>query len=366
MAERFEQPDFYMPFTWRISPHMERTREHVRRWARSVGLLDPEYTEPWPDRWSEAKFEQADFPLWTAMTHPDVTAEELNLVTDWHVTLWFVDDLFLPLYRRDNDRQAARRQVDRLLAFLPLDALGPVPYPDNPVERAFAELWPQTAPPMSLAWRHRFRRDIRRFLEGVLWELDHIDDERVADPIGYVQARREFGGLPMTSTLMEHALGEIPPAAYHTRPVQTALDAFADIISLHNDIVSYDREVAEGTVNNNGVHVLHQALGGDLHQAADTLNTMLTARVHTLEQMPDTELPRMYDDEQLPPPARAKITAYVHALQDATAGSYQWHTQTGRFTLAQPLTTPIPTRIPLGPTGIGTSTCHPAAIFGSR
>jgi germacradienol/geosmin synthase len=355
------QPVFHMPFTARVNPHLEQARRHVKQWAHQVGLLAPEYTTAWPQRWSERTFEEADFPLWTAMTHPDARAEELNLVTDWHVALWFVDDLFLPLFRRHNDHQAARRQVSRLLQFLPVDAL-PRPYlvPANPVERAFAELWPKTAPTMTPGWRLRFRSDIDRFLHGVLWELDHIEQEEgrpgpaggrgIADPIEYVHARREFGGLPMTSTLMEHGLGEIPQEVHRLRPFQGALRAFADIVSLHNDIVSYDREVAEGTVDNNGVEVLRKALSCDRQQAVDLLNAQLTARVDTLRHTADTEMPRALQAEDLPGPLTRQVARYLQALTTATAGSYAWHARTGRF--RQP---PRRARIPHGPTGLGTS-----------
>jgi germacradienol/geosmin synthase len=350
MDHLLSQPAFYMPFTARTNPYLDQGRIHVKQWAQQMGLLDDAYTA-WPDRWSQQKFDEADFCLWTAMTHPDVGLDELNLVTDWHVTLWFVDDLFLPLFQQNNDRQAARCQIHRLLDFLPIDGL-PRPYlvPENPVERAFADLWPKTAPPMTPDWRRRFVCDIERFLHGVLWELDHLEQDGqdgVADPIEYIYARREFGGLPMTSTLMEHGLGEIPEKVYRMRPFQSALRAFADIVSLHNDIVSYDREVAEGSISNNGVEVLRKALDCGLEHACGLLNQLLTARVRTLENTVGPDLTRAMEEEDLPEPLPRRVTKYVQALKDATAGSYAWHTATGRFDRRP--------AVPHGPTGIGTS-----------
>ncbi len=227
------------------------------------------------------------------------------------------------------------------------------------MERAFAELWPKTAPTMTPGWRLRFRSDIDRFLHGVLWELDHLEQEDrpgsaarggIADPIEYVHARREFGGLPMTSTLMEHGLGEIPDQVHRLRPFQGALRAFADIVGLHNDIVSYDREVAEGTVDNNGVEVLRKALRCDRQQAVDLLNAQLTARVDTLRHTADTEMPHALQAQELPAPLARQIAGYLQALKTATAGSYAWHVQTGRF--RRP---PQQTRLPHGPTGLGAS-----------
>ncbi|MGW7445970.1 terpene synthase family protein [Kitasatospora sp. NPDC054795] len=44
--------------------------------------------------------------------------------------------------------------------------------------------------------------------------------------------------------------------------MRTAVDAFVDAVGLHDDIVSYDREVEEGTVGNSAVEVSGKAPGG--------------------------------------------------------------------------------------------------------
>ena len=309
------QPQFHMPFQSRLNPHVDQARAHAEEWARQMGMFDEEYLA-WPRRWSEKKFREADFPLFIALTHPDADARELDLVTAWHVALWFVDDLFLPLYRRDHDQVSAAAQVERLMQFLPLDGLPRPLSPGNPVERAFADLWTGTAAAMTLVWRDRFISSVRRFLDGVLWELEHVD-HAVSDLIEYLGARRDFGGLQFTAVLMEHAMGEIPQNVYCRREFRTALDAFVDSVSLHNDIVSYDREVDEGTVGNNGVEVTHKVLGLNRRGAGEVVNALLTARVNTLAEAPAV----------VPPEA----VRFVKALQEALAGSYLWHELTGRF-----------------------------------
>ncbi|GGS15203.1 MULTISPECIES: terpene synthase family protein [Streptomyces] len=328
-------PQFHMPFESRVNPHVDQARAHAKEWARQMGMFDDEYLE-WPRRWSEEKFDEADFPLFIALTHPDADAGELRLVTDWHVALWFVDDLFLPLYRRNRDQESAAAQVERLMLFLPLDGLPRPLTPVNPVERAFADLWTGTSATMSLFWRDRFISSVRRFLDGVLWELDHVD-HALSDLIEYLGARRDFGGLQFTAVLMEHAMGELQENAVRGREFRTAVDAFVDAVSLHNDIVSYDREVDEGTVANNGVEVARKALGLDRRDAAAVVNDLLTARVDTLAEAPAA----------VPPEA----AQFVKSLQEALAGSYLWHELTGRFGQAAARTIGMPS-------GLGTSAVY--------
>ncbi|GAA3002791.1 hypothetical protein GCM10020229_13520 [Kitasatospora albolonga] len=309
------RPTFHMPFRSRLNPSVDQARSRALEWARRMGMFDQEYLA-WPRRWSEETFRRADFPLFIALTHPDADPRELDLVTAWHVALWFVDDLFLPLSRRDHDRVPAEVRAERLMRFLPLDGSPHLPVPANPVERAFAELWPETAAAASPFWRERFVGSVRRFLEGVLWELEHVD-HAVDDLVEYLGARRDFGGLQFTALLMEHAGGELRPELLRDRELRSALDAFVDAVSLHNDLVSYEREIEEGSVGNNGVEVTRKALGMPLRGAEDLVDALLTARVNTLARAAAA----------VPPDA----VAFVEALQEALAGSYRWHELTGRF-----------------------------------
>ncbi|GAA3049955.1 hypothetical protein [Kitasatospora sp. NPDC006786] len=56
------------------------------------------------------------------------------------------------------------------------------------------------------------------------------------------------------------------------------MNAFVDAVSLHDDIVSCDRGVEEGTVGNNAAEVSGVALGIDRCAAAGVVNAPLTAR----------------------------------------------------------------------------------------
>lgn len=109
------------------------------------------------------------------------------------MALWFVEELFLALYRRDHDRESAAVQVERLMLFLPLDGLPRPLSRENRVERAFADLWTGTAATVSPLWRDRFISGVRRFLDGVLWELEHVEAGMLVDErrhLGRVGPRR--------------------------------------------------------------------------------------------------------------------------------------------------------------------------------
>ena len=105
----FELPDFYMPYPARRNPHLEGARVHSKAWAFAVGILRREGDAIW----DEATFDAMDFALFTAQTHPDVYATELNLLTDWYVWGWYVDDFVAKAYEQSRDVKAAREYLAR-------------------------------------------------------------------------------------------------------------------------------------------------------------------------------------------------------------------------------------------------------------
>ena len=99
-SQPFELPEFYIGWPARLNPHLETARAHTKAWAREVGILDTPACDDTPEIWTEEQFEAMDYGLLCAYTHPDAPAEELDLVTDWYVWVFYFDDHFLDVYKR--------------------------------------------------------------------------------------------------------------------------------------------------------------------------------------------------------------------------------------------------------------------------
>ena len=72
---------------------------------------------------------------------------------------------------------------------MPVDDGPPPPTPMNPVEVGLADLWSRTAPNLSATTRHRFRSGIQSMTESWLWELANQIQNRVPDPVDYIEMR---------------------------------------------------------------------------------------------------------------------------------------------------------------------------------
>ena len=211
----FELPEFYTPYPARCNPHLDRARAHSKAWARSMDMIDvPQHGTV---IWTERDLDAHDYALLCAYTHPDTTAELLDLVTDWYVWVFYFDDHFLELFKRGRDLDGARAYLDALRAFMPAD--GQITEkPANPVEAGLADLWSRTVPDRSADWRARFAESTRNLLDESLWELANINADRVANPIEYVEMRRKVGGAPWSANLIEHACDAEVPADHRRVP----------------------------------------------------------------------------------------------------------------------------------------------------
>ncbi|MET0403660.1 MAG: germacradienol/geosmin synthase, partial [Cystobacter sp.] len=308
------------------------------------------------------------YALLCAYTHPEAPGPELDLVTDWYVWVFFFDDHFLEVYKKPRDQVGAKKYLDRLPSFMPIDLSTATPEPTNAVERGLLDLWNRTVPTKSLEWRQRFFESTKALLEESTWELSNISERRVSNPIEYIEMRRKVGGAPWSADLVEHAVFvEVPARIAHSRPMRVLKDAFSDGVHLRNDLFSYEREIlVEGELSN-GVLVMERFLDTGTQRAADVTNELLTSRLQQFETTVMTELPPLFEEFALDPVERAHVLTYIRGLQDWQSGGHEWHMRSSRY-MNKGGTGGSQQALPLLPSGLGTSAVRltPGALGLSR
>ena len=288
MTQPFELPDFYMPYPARLNPHLEGARAHTKQWARQMGMLEGS-----GDLGPRPTSTRTTTRLLCAYTHPDATAPELDLVTDWYVWVFYFDDHFLEKSTSaatTRGRQGVPRPAARVHADGP-DAAPPEP--TNPVERGLVDLWARTVPTMSEMATRGSSRAPRTCSTSRRGSCANINGGRVPNPIEYIEMRRKVGGAPWSADLVEHAaFVEVPAGSRDSRPMRVLKDTFSDGVHLRNDLFSYQRETRDEGELNNGVLVLETFLGYATQRAADAVNDLLTSRLQQFENTALTELGR--------------------------------------------------------------------------
>jgi germacradienol/geosmin synthase len=361
-------PQFYMPYSTRQSLHLEAARRSSKEWARQMGMLDPLPGLPGVYIWDDHTFDIADVALCGAMIHPAATGPQLDLTAGWLVWGTYADDYFPALYFNTRDMVGAKVFNARLAAFMPDDPTTITAIPANPVERGLADLWARTAVPMSTDARNQFRQAIQDMFESWLWELANQIENRIPDPIDYVEMRRKTFGSDLTMSLSRLAHGHgLPPELLRTRTLRALENSAADYASLTNDLFSYQKEIEfEGEIHN-GVLVAQHFLDLDKQGGVQIVHDLMTARMRQFEHTIATELPALITHFGLDRKAQERLRAYVEQLQQWMAGVLIWHQKVDRYKESELRRGRSPGRYLQrlkGPTGLGTSAARIASLLG--
>jgi germacradienol/geosmin synthase len=360
-------PTFYMPFSITTNPHLEAARRHSKDWARRMGMLDVLPGFPGVCIWDDHTFDIADIALCGAMIHPGATGPQLNLSTDWLVWGTYADDYFPALYRHTRDMAGAKLFNARLTAFMPDNPATISAIPLNPVERGLADLWLRTAGSMSAEARGQFRRTIQDLTASWLWELANQIQNRIPDPIDYVEMRRKTFGAMFTISLSRLTQGDdLPRAIFRTQPMAGLENSAADYTALLNDIVSYQKELEFEGEFHNGVLIMQNFLGCDRARAVEVVNDLITTRMRQFEHIVATELPILAADFALDARGWKQLLGYVEQLQDFMCGDLRWHITVDRYKESALRNSSAARRRVPDPTGLGTSAARIAALIAAR
>ena len=208
---------------------------------------------------------------------------------------------------------------------------------------------------MTLNTRRLFRRAIEDMTESWLWELANQTQNRIPDPIDYVEMRRKTFGSDLTMSLSRLTQEDgIPPEVFRTRTMQNIDNSAADYACLTNDVFSYQKEIEfEGELNN-GVLVVQNFLNCDIPQAVAIVNDLMTSRAKQFQHIVATELPGLCNDFNLDSSARKKLYDYIKRLEQWMCGVLRWHRAVDRYKEFELRQNSIDKRL-LEPKGLGTS-----------
>ena len=324
-------PEIYMPFKLRLNRHRHRSHEHNQDWCAQMGMLASDSQLAGSGLWDRRKIEGMDFSLCAAGINPDCSAEELDLASDWLAWGTYGDDFYPVIFGRSRSFAPAVAQHRRFSQFMPLD-LGPTPVPSNPVEAGLANLWIRTAQEMEPSTRAQFREAVEEMAESWLWELHLQVQNRVPDPVDYIEMRRNTFGSNMTLSLARLTKGrEIPDDVYATRPVRAMEASIMDYACLLNDLFSYQKEVQYEGEFFNGIVMVEEFLECSKEEAVEIVNGLMTKRVEQFELISAEEIPSLADEMQLPGSVREALDSHENDMRNWAAAILNWHRETSRY-----------------------------------
>lgn len=326
-AERIVLPELHYPFPPAISEHADDVHRDTVSWASRLGLL--------PETRTRRLFEATGIGRLVARTHPDASPDELRLISCWYAWLFLQDDV------RDESETGRRPEElsDLDGRFLAVLEGGEPEEGDAALVRALYDLRERLRERLSLrdlsgVWMRRFVRAVSGHLEATLWEAANRARGIVPDVESYVRMRPLTGGLSIVTELIEIVEGTHLPEEVRGHPtVGRMTDASHNVVCWANDVLSLQKELRRGEVNNLVV-VLREAEGLSLQRAMDRAAEMHDAEVIVFEEM-EGRLP------SFGPGLDANLRRYVAALRHRMRGVWDWSRESERYR-AQRGTGPAP------------------------
>ena len=209
--------------------------------------------------------------------------------------------------------------------------------------------------------------------ESWLWELANQIQNRVPDPVDYIEMRRKTFGSDLTMSLSQiYQSDVISPELLNSRPVRGLIDSARDYGCLTNDIFSYRKETEfEGEFHNCAVVVQH-FLDCGAQESIDIVADLMTSRMRQFERIANLEIPALSEEMNLQPKARDVLGKFIAHLQNWMSGILEWHRRSRRYPdfesaangSAEPVegSVRVPVRLFRTPTGLGTSAVN---MFGA-
>ncbi|GAB2706950.1 terpene synthase family protein [Nocardia thraciensis] len=229
-----------LPFPLHVNPLAGIVQNRLEHWASEFALTSTQA--------AGSRFAAAQFGIYAGYMQPEAPQEKLLTYAKFVAWLFLVND-----QHGENvypTPSAWRRAVEPLLPIFRTDRASP-DVSDAPAARALADIVGIVYPCMSDCWAERFAEHCDQLFAAIDPESRHRQQQRIPPLDTYLPNRRiGSAGLPLIDLFEFCAGGELPPDVYgHTRYRELA-DATTDVMAWTNDILSLEKELAAGEVDN--------------------------------------------------------------------------------------------------------------------
>ena len=306
-----------LPFPTTIHPQAEIVSERSMRWLAAHKLYLNKHNF---DQLARAK------PVFLiARLHPKVSVDMLELLADWYLWLYALDDEYCDdeaWYRRPSN------QTKSLISLVQvLETPQAVVTDENRFVPALRELMQRIGECASPTQMARWLAAVQEYFLGLLWEATLRAEGSVPDFDEYVSMRRISGAIPACQTLIDiTAHYEISAAEWNQPNLRTLSNLAADISCWDNDILSYAKEKLTGRGSSlNIVSTLAR-----LHKCAAPEAAKIAVELRNEHVTKFQQLATQWAQN-----SSAEARQYLSALKYWMRGHLEWTLTSSRYLLDQ-------------------------------
>ena len=167
--------------------------------------------------------------------------------------------------------------------------------------------------------------------ESWVWELVNQTQNRIPDPVDYLEMRRATFGSDLTMSLCRIGHGRRSRRRSTARPLRSLENAAADYACLMNDVFSYQKEIEYEGESTTAILVVQNFFGCDYPTALGVIHDLMTRACSSSSTSPPTNSPSCTTTSSSRTEARGVMDGYVEELENWMAGILNWHQQVPRY-----------------------------------
>jgi 5-epi-alpha-selinene synthase len=311
-VEGIVMPRINCKYPSRINLHAEALRNYSLEWATRHQLIKGEA--------AVRRFIGSCYYMLPSRAYPNAGMEDLKIVNDWLVLLFMWDDQF-----DEAPTEFSPLEVESILEGYG-NTLTSVPgfEPQRPVLRALQDVCRRTYWRMPPWWRDRFAQHTLLWLETYIWSVNNSRLGLVPPLDLYVEKRRHTGAMNMVFDLIDFAEHlDWPERVRNSACIEELTNIANDAICWANDVVSLEKEIVRGEVNNLVIVIKH-AENLTLQQSVDRVGDMINARMHLFEE-------KLRDLPSYWPRLDDEIQKYAEGLRAWMRANLDWSSETLRY-----------------------------------
>ncbi|KAK3344528.1 terpenoid synthase [Lasiosphaeria hispida] len=248
-------PDTLALWPWprAINPYYEECKAESDAWIQSFNVFNPK---------AQAAFKRCEFALLAALGYPELNREGCHVGCDL-MNLFFVFDEKSDISNEQETRYQANCIMDALR-----NPSRPRP-PDEWVGGVIAQqFWQNGIKTVTPLCQKRFISSFQEYADAVVQQSADRDKRHIHSIDSYFPLRRKTIGSVPSFALIEMQFN-IPNHVMSNPAIQQLTDLCTDMISIGNDMYSYNAEQSRGDEGHNLVTIAMNELGLCLQEAFD-------------------------------------------------------------------------------------------------
>ncbi|KAK3301877.1 terpenoid synthase [Chaetomium strumarium] len=306
-------PDTLAQWPWprAINAHYEECKAASESWIHGFNVFSPE---------DQAAFDSCNFSLLASLAYPNLDKEGC-LLGCYLMNLFFVFD---------QKTDVSNEHETRYLAGCIMDALRHPHKPRPPGEWVGGliaqRFWQEAIKIVTPPCQRRFIQYFDRYTEAVIQQSSDRTEGRVHDIDSFTKLRRETIGTLPSFALLEIRFN-IPDHVMEHPTIQRLTDLCTDLISIGNDLYSYNVEQARGDESHNLVTVTMTTLDCILQEAYNQIGMLHDALAAEFLDLRNN-IPSFPEESEA---VNRAIREYVDGLGNWVRANECWSFEGGRY-----------------------------------